>query len=152
MKRLLLPLFLCLSLMGCALLGLGQSSTSPSQTADQQVATDIVKGLDVAWNAAVPVCLDAEKAGVLPAGSCAKALLPANDALQLAASAVDTWSQASQDSMPCLVAQIVTDMRAVETLLQDAKVTIPPVIIDAQNAAGALAGTCVVTPDAGAGG
>jgi hypothetical protein len=55
---------------------------------------------------AVDVCLEVEVKA-----SCAKALLPARDALLAAATAVDVWDDAAQKNFPCLIFDVASALK-----------------------------------------
>ncbi len=122
--------------------GLGPDASSAQVTADQ-----VLQGLVTAWNAATPVCLSAEDAGALKAGSCAAVLLPAHDALEAAGASIDAWYQGSQGQFACAVAEVVEALVNVEAMLIDAGATVPSAIQQGLQLAQGLGAFC---PDAGA--
>jgi len=145
-KRLFLGLVLCVSVAACSLFGLGSGASAPGLPPDasaaQVNADEVVQGLADAWNAAVPVCLGAEKAGAFPAGSCAKVLLPAHDALLAAGAGIDAWNQGQQGNFACAVGEVAVGLGDVAKLLESVNVAVPPPIPAGLAMAEGLAGYC----------
>jgi hypothetical protein len=132
-----------LSLASCGLFG-GPGAQAPGLPADasagQVTADQIVQDLTAAWNATSIVCLSEETAGALPKGSCASALLPVLDGIEVTASAVDAWDEDKQGSFPCALAAVTKAFAPVENLLQSAGVTVPAELLSAMTTAAGFAG------------
>lgn len=143
------------SVAACSLFGSGSGANAPGLPPDassaQVSADEVLQGLTAAWNAAVPVCLDAEKAGAFKAGSCASILLPTRDGLMAAGAAIDAWTATSSGNFPCAVADVVKGLVNVETLMIDAKVTVPSEIQSALSIAQGVAAFCPNLPQPGTG-
>lgn len=144
-------LVLSFMVAACSLFGAGAGANAPGLPPDassaQVTADEVLQGLTAAWNAAVPVCLDAEDAGAVKTGSCAAALLPARDALLAAGAAIDAWTATSSGSFPCAVADVVSGLVSVENLMLAAKVSIPPAIQTGLSLAQGISAFC--PPDGG---
>ena len=118
------------SAAGCGFLGIGGGAAAPpglppDASAAQVTADEVVQGLTNAWNATSVVCLQTEKVGLLPAGSCAKALLPAEIALEAAAEGVDAFNSGAAKDFPCLVSNALIAFQDVENLLKNVKISLP---------------------------
>jgi hypothetical protein len=140
---------------GCGFLGIGGGAAAPpglpaDASAAQVTADEVVQALDKGWNATSVVCLQAEKSGLLPVGSCAKALLPAEMALQAAAAGVDAFNSGASKDFPCLVSNAIVAFKDVENLLKTAKISLPSEVDQAISVIQAFVPGCAAS-DGGAG-
>jgi hypothetical protein len=144
MRRAIIAATLAAFVVGCALLGgspatPGAPGLPPDASVAQVTADEILQAVDVAWNATASVCLLAEQGGSLAKGSCAKVLLPAEQAISAAASGVDAWSRASAGDFPCAIADAVASLQIVESMLLNAHIAVPSELMSAVSLAGDFA-------------
>ena len=137
----------------CGLFGAGGVLPAPGLPPDASTAQidadQVVAALDAGWRYASTVCLDAQEGGLVPAGSCKSVLVPAEQAIQVAASAVDAWNAGGQGNFPCLAMEAVQALAGVDILLQQANVAVPSQLTDALVLAGSLLPACVASPQGG---
>ena len=164
MRRILAAALIAVTIAGCSLFtglfGNGASGPPPGLPADasaaQVTADEILQAVDAAWNATASVCLLAEQGGAITKGSCAKVLLPAEQAISAAASGVDAWNKTSIGDFPCAIADAMASLQIVESMLLNAHIAVPTELMSAVSLAADFAQCpAMVAPaahDAGEGG
>lgn len=149
----------------CALLCIGslvlgaivgcKSNTTPAPD-PKTVAAETVSTLTLAWNVAAEGCAAVAQAQNSNAElqQCAAAFMPALDLLEDAASMIDTWSDADQANLPCVLADAAAALSHTTTLLTQFSVTVPPELAQGLTLAEAFIPQCnrsdAATADGGA--
>ena len=143
-------LALSVAAMGaCGLFGPGGAVPAPGLPPDASTAQidadQVVTMLDAGWRYAGTACLAAETSGALASGSCKKVLVPAENAIQAAAAAVDAWNAGASGNFPCLAVDALQMLVDVDALLQTAHVAVPNQLTLALGLADALVPACPAT-------